>query len=137
MLVAVMLVAGCGDDNDEPGPTGDAGVDATIDAARIPEDLSEPDAGSDAGSCAVAADCDDSNPCTVDACGAALTCENTPIPVGMTCGDPDAGRASRYCLGDDVLCAPGPDGGVACDYCGTTPDGTAFLVCRSGRCVTS
>ena len=64
--------------------------------------------------------------------------EDFPEPdAGADAGAPaaDAGRTAPYCLQDEVLCAPDPAGIVACDDCGTTPDGTAFRICRFGRCV--
>ncbi len=56
--------------------------------------------------CAVAADCDDGNPCTTDTCSAEGACANAPRPDGATCDATDACTSADTCVAG--LCAPDP-----------------------------
>ena len=73
------------------------------------------------GSCAVDADCDDRNPCTLDQCQGDLTCKNPPAAPGsgVTCG------VDGICI--DGLCVPAGCGDgvvVGAEEC-DPPDGAA------------
>lgn len=97
--------------------------------------------------------CDDSNPCTVDACDQSAGCANTPT-TAVPCTDGNACTANDVCLnggcvsGDAVNCADGnvctDDGCDPAVGCASTPvggacdDGNACLgpdACDSGKCV--
>jgi endoglucanase len=52
--------------------------------------------------CTVAADCNDNNPCTTDACTASV-CSNTAVANGTTCNDNNAGTCGDVCTAG--LCA--------------------------------
>lgn len=57
--------------------------------------------------CVDAADCDDDEPCTIDACDPDLDCINLPVPDGTPCEDGDACTVGDACL--DGSCESGGD----------------------------
>jgi hypothetical protein len=56
-------------------------------------------------------DCDDHEPCTVDACDAGQGCTHDAFPDGTTCPATDVCRGPATCR--DGVCDPGP--GLSCD----------------------
>jgi hypothetical protein len=56
--------------------------------------------------CDSAADCDDANPCTLDACNASKSCAHAPKPDGAACSDGSACTDGDACA--DGMCASTP-----------------------------
>jgi hypothetical protein len=85
--------------------------------------------------CTTAADCDDGNPCTVDACNLSLGCQHTPGNAGTVCrAAAGACDAAETCNGTSAVCpADGQQpNGTSCS------DGNACTVgdaCQGGVCL--
>jgi hypothetical protein len=93
--------------------------------------------------CTGDAECDDSNPCTIDDCGSDLLChispaaDGTACPTGRCCSRACVDDTSELCNGIDDDCDGSVDEGYACragqDVSCTTSCGSA----GSGRCTGS
>jgi len=113
--------------------------------------------GCDTNSCSglVVADCDDSNPCTYDACDGASGCTNDNVPDGTRCEDGDPCTLNDVCAAGSCTSGPadcddgnpctdnlGCDPGVGCEFANNTApceDGnacTSFDTCADSLCVT-
>lgn len=77
--------------------------------------------------CAVDADCDDHEPCTIDVCKADKTCSNVAEPEGMACGPSGSGACH---LGE---CYPGCLDGDACVTNNPCVVGTCDML--TGQCL--
>ncbi len=141
-------------DVDTASPDGDAADSGTVDVDTA--DTAAPDVapGTDAAAVCVPQDCDDGNPCTLDACNAANACVHSAKPDGASCSDGNACTSGDACTGGKcvgalaVKCAGNACTVDACDpktgKCVALADGstctdgsqcTAFDACAAGACV--